>query len=97
MSLNLFRKLFTTAVAMIIFSSFSVTAQALDSAPQSNTQVDTLSVEQAVVEQITAKINKLKLAVTSVTPAARRSSSGTTIGKRRSRSGSRSTRSRPPR
>lgn len=70
MFLNLFRKLFSTVVAMIIFSGFSVTAQALDSATPSNTQVDTLSVEQAVVEQITAKINKLKLAVTSVTPAA---------------------------
>lgn len=61
MSLNLVRKFFTSVVAIVMLSSFSVTALALDSKTQE---------EVRSVEQITAKMQQLKLTVTSVSPAA---------------------------
>ncbi len=53
MSLNLFKKRIVTMVAMLVFTSFSFAAQAVD---------------KAAVDKITAKMSALQIQVTSVSP-----------------------------
>ena len=53
MSLNLFKKRIVTTVAMLVFTSFSFAAQAVD---------------KAAVDKITAKMSALQIQVTSVSP-----------------------------